>query len=135
MKNAPPDGSVLLVLLGAMQPSVIVSKGAFEPLRDLQPVTVLFSFPSVLAVPTASKIATVAELIESGKSKPTGLNFGSQGIGSPQHLLGALLQIQSNTAMIHVAYRGAAPMMSELLPEDWTLQSGFLDCAYPPSAH
>jgi len=86
----------------------------FDPVKDFQPVTPLFSFPSVLVVPDASPARNVKELVALAKTKAGGLNFGSQGVGSGGHILGEMLRLNSGAPFTHVPYRGAGPAVSDL---------------------
>jgi tripartite-type tricarboxylate transporter receptor subunit TctC len=86
----------------------------FDPIKDFQPVTPLFSFPSVLVVPSNSPARSVKELVELAKSKPGGLNYASQGVGSGGHILGEMLRLRSGAPLVHVPYRGAGPAVQDL---------------------
>jgi tripartite-type tricarboxylate transporter receptor subunit TctC len=87
----------------------------FDPIKDFQPITPLFSFPSVLVVPAASPARSVKELVELAKTKPDGLNYGSQGVGSGGHILGEMFRLKSGVRMVHVPYRGAGPAVNDLV--------------------
>jgi tripartite-type tricarboxylate transporter receptor subunit TctC len=71
-------------------------------------------FPSVLVVPAQSPARSVKELVELAKSKPGGLNFASQGVGSGGHILGEMLRLKSGAPFVHVPYRGAGPAVQDL---------------------
>jgi tripartite-type tricarboxylate transporter receptor subunit TctC len=87
----------------------------YDPLRDFKPVTTLFSFPSVLVVPANLEANSVAELIALAKSRPEGLAFGSQGMGSGGHLLGEMFATISGAKLVHVPYRGIAAAVVDLV--------------------
>ena len=87
----------------------------YDPLKDFTPVTVLFSYPSVLAVPASSPAKSLADLVALAKTKPGGVNYGSPGTGTVAHILGLMLQKATNTNMVHVPYRGGGPAMLDLL--------------------
>ncbi len=117
MKQATPDGyslflsnNGLFAILPALTPDV-----RFDPIKDFQPITPLFAFPSVLVVPASSPAKTVKELVELARSKTGGLNFGSQGVGSGGHILGEMLRLSSGAPFVHVPYRGAGPAVSDLV--------------------
>ncbi len=115
-KQAAADGYTLFLAnngLFAILPA-LTADFRFDPVKDFQPITPLFSFPSVLVVPTASPAKTVKELVELAKSKPTGLNYASQGVGSGGHILGEMLRLQTKAPFVHVPYRGAGPAVSDL---------------------
>ena len=67
------------------------------------------SFASVLVVPKDSPANSVFELVALAKSKPDGLTYASQGVGSGGHLLGEMFRVKAGVKMVHVPYRGGAP--------------------------
>jgi tripartite-type tricarboxylate transporter receptor subunit TctC len=111
VKQALPDGHTLFQANAgthaanvALYPSL-----AYDPVKDFRPITLMWSFPQVLAVPLDSPAKTLAELVAHAKSKPGGLSFASQGTGASGHLLGEMLKARSGAPMVHVPYRGAGP--------------------------
>ena len=71
--------------------------------------------PLVAVVPTSSPIKSMAELIAFAKSQPGGLTFGSGGVGTTPHMSGELLGLSAGIKMVHVAYKGEAPGVNDLL--------------------
>src|SRR5262245_17183954 len=116
VQNAPPDGYTLLVFSGS-QPATVPAVGSagYEPVKGFAPVTFLFNSVVVLAVPADSPAKTMAELHDLGRKKPGGLTFGTPGLGSPSHLLGAKLLLADKVPAETVHYRGGAPMMADLI--------------------
>jgi tripartite-type tricarboxylate transporter receptor subunit TctC len=116
-KQAQPDGYTLM--LAALSTHAInvslVPDLKYDPLKDFTPVTVLFGYPSVLAVPSSSPAKSLADLVALAKTKPGGVNFGSPGTGTVAHILGLMLQKATNSNMVHVPYRGGGPAMLDLL--------------------
>lgn len=111
VKNAPPDG--YLLMMGhtgthAINPSLYRDL-QFDPVRDFQPIAALIAFNNILVVPRASPAKSVGELMTLAKTKPDGLNYGSQGVGTGGHLLGELLAKHAGVKLVHVPYRGIAP--------------------------
>jgi tripartite-type tricarboxylate transporter receptor subunit TctC len=117
VKEAAPDGTTLFLAdLGSFGINVsLMSSLPYDPTRDFKPITTLFSFPSVLAVPAALEASSVAELIALSKKKPDGLAFGSQGPGSGGHLLAEMLAKTSGANLVHVPYRGVAAVVVDLV--------------------
>jgi tripartite-type tricarboxylate transporter receptor subunit TctC len=116
MKQATPDGYTLFLAnngLFAIMPAMTADI-RFDPVKDFQPVTNLFSFPSVLVVPAASPANSVKDLVGLARSKPGGLNYASQGVGSGGHVLGEMLRLASGAPFVHVPYRGAGPAVQDL---------------------
>jgi len=114
--KSPPDGyTVLITTHGfAISPS-LYRKLPFDAARDFAPVTQLTSSYVVLVTNPALPAASVPELIALAKSKPGAVNYGSTGIGAPPHLLGELFKITTGIDMVHVPYKGDAPLGQALL--------------------
>ena len=116
IKQTTPDGYTLFLAnngLFAIMPALSADI-RFDPIKDFQPITPLFSFPSVLVVPAASPARSAKELVELAKTKPGGLNYASQGVGSGGHILGEMFRLKSGVHMVHVPYRGAGPAVTDL---------------------
>ena len=115
IKNAPPDG--YLLMLGHTGTHAInttlYSDLKFDPVKDFAPITGLVTFNNILNVPAASPAKTVSELVAFAKTKPDGLSYGSQGVGTGGHLLGVLLAKRANIKLVHVPYRGIAPAVTD----------------------
>jgi tripartite-type tricarboxylate transporter receptor subunit TctC len=117
VKSAPADGHTLFVAateMFAVNPTLF-RKFSYDPLKDFQPVTALISSPLVLVVPKNSPVNAVADLVAASKKKDAGLNFASQGVGSIGHLLGELYRSRSGGDFHHVAYKGSAPALQDLM--------------------
>lgn len=118
VKNAPPDGTILLQTIGS---SMVIYphtyKGLrYKPLEDFIPVGLVATAPSVLVVANNVPAQTLAQAIQLIKSKnPSYSNFGSPGAGSIFHFTGVLLAQSLKTEFTHVAYRGSAPLMQDLI--------------------
>jgi tripartite-type tricarboxylate transporter receptor subunit TctC len=118
-KQARPDGYTLL-LADLTSHAVSVSMVAdlpYDPVKDFAPITLLWTFPSILAVPAGHPAGSIAELIDHARRKPGGLSYASQGPGSGGHILGAMLQRATGAPMTHVPYRGPAPALVDLVAE------------------
>lgn len=116
VQNATPDGYTLLVFSGSQHATVPASgNAAYEPVKGFAPVTFLFNSVVVLAVPADSPAKSIKELHELGRKKPGGLSFGTPGLGSPSHLLGAKILLADRVPFEAVHYRGGAPMMPDLI--------------------
>jgi len=103
-KNATPDGYTLMqVNLGSHAANTVLTQNLpYDPIKDFKPITQMWVFPSVLAVPAASPAHSVAELIALAKSRPNGITFASQGVGSGGHILGAMLRSTTGARLIHI---------------------------------
>lgn len=115
--KAAPDGYTLL--MGSVTEAAIVqglhSKMAYDPVKDLAPVTLVAITPLVLAIHPSTPAQSLQELIALAKAKPGQLTFGSTGNGSPHHLSGELLKTIARIDLVHVPYKGAAPAVADLL--------------------
>jgi tripartite-type tricarboxylate transporter receptor subunit TctC len=87
----------------------------FDTYRDLVPVTLLAQSPNVLVVHPSVPAKDFRELIAYAKANPDKLNFASPGDGSGAHLAGELLKIDAGIKATHVAYKGIAPAVNDLL--------------------
>jgi tripartite-type tricarboxylate transporter receptor subunit TctC len=111
VKQAQPDGYTLFQANSGthaanawLYPSL-----PYDPIKDFEPITLMWSFPQLLVVPADGPIKSVNDLAAYGKTKPGGLSYGSQGNGSGGHLLGAMFSRAVGAPMVHVPYRGAGP--------------------------
>jgi tripartite-type tricarboxylate transporter receptor subunit TctC len=116
-KRAPADGrTVILSNVGtdALNAS-LYEKLPYDSLKDFTTISLLWRFPSVLAVPSASEARSVKDLVKLARDTSGGLTYGSAGAGSGGHLLGEMFRIDSKAPMIHVPYRGMAPALTDLM--------------------
>ena len=115
--KAEPDGYTLLAGLTAnmaVNPSLFKHLG-YDPIRDFTPVGMMAEFPFVLVVSNDFPAKSVKELIALAQAKPGEINFASAGNGSGQHLSAELFKLMTNTNMMHVPYRGAAPAYGDVI--------------------
>jgi tripartite-type tricarboxylate transporter receptor subunit TctC len=117
VQNAAPDGHTVLIFSGSQHVAVpaMAATAPYEPLKGFAPITLLFHLATLVAVPTDLPAKNLAELWALGKKKPGGLTFGSPGVGTPSHMLAALLGRATNTPMQFAHYRGGGPMMADLI--------------------
>lgn len=113
-----PDGYTLL--LGALTSHSInsvlmASTAGFTMDKSFAPVSVVGRVPLVVTVGPSVKAATLGEFIALAKSKPGGLNYGSSGNGSPQHLAAELFKRQADVNIVHVPYKGSSPALNDLM--------------------
>ena len=115
--KAKPDGYTLL--MGAVHHTIapsVYKKLPYDFQKDLTPITVVAMVPNVLSVNAALTPArSVAELVALAKASPGALSFGSNGNGTAQHLIGTLFQSSTGTTLLHVPYKGSAPLTTDLL--------------------
>src|SRR5262252_26248 len=114
--KAPGDGCTLLITTQgfAISPG-LYKKLPFDAVRDFAPVTQLTSSFLVLVCTPDLPAKSIRELIALAKSKPGTINYGSTGTGAPPHLLGELLNSTAGIDLLHVPYKGDAPLTQALL--------------------
>jgi tripartite-type tricarboxylate transporter receptor subunit TctC len=121
--KAKPDGYTLL--MGAVHHTIapsVYKKLPYDFQKDLAPITTVAMVPNVLSVNAAQTPArNVAELVAMAKAKPGSLSYGSNGNGTAQHLIGTLFQLQTGTTLLHVPYKGSAPLTTDLLAGQVTM--------------
>lgn len=116
LAKAAPDGYTL----GSIGVSNAINATLYRALsfdfqQDIAAVAGLVNFPLVIEVNPAVPASTIAELIAHAKSNPGRLSLGSFGTGTISHLAGDLLKAKAGIEVLHVPYRGAAPMLTDLL--------------------
>jgi tripartite-type tricarboxylate transporter receptor subunit TctC len=114
--NSPPDGYTLL-LFGSTQAinATLYEKLPFNFLRDIAPVTGLVTMPMVLEVNPQVPVKTVAEFIAYAKANPGKVTVASFGAGTISHLAIELFKSMTGVELVHVPYRGGAPLVTDLL--------------------
>jgi tripartite-type tricarboxylate transporter receptor subunit TctC len=114
--RAAPDGYTLLVVSSSNTiNATLYDKLNFVFLRDIAAVAGIISLPFVMVVNPSAPAKTVPEFIAHAKANPGKISFGSPGIGTPGHVSGELFKIMTGVEMIHVPYRGGAPVITDLL--------------------
>jgi tripartite-type tricarboxylate transporter receptor subunit TctC len=93
----------------------IYKKLNYDSLKDFTPLSIAVKAPLVLVVRADSSFKTAQELIAYAKAHPDGLNYGSAGVGSSQHMAGELMNYMAGVKITHVPYRGGEPAMTDLL--------------------
>ena len=114
--KAPADGHTLL--MGAVHHTVATSvyktlRYSFE--KDFAPITTVALVPNVMTVSAKSPYNSVKDVITAAKAAPEKLAYGSNGNGTAQHMIGTQFQIESGTKVLHVPYKGSAPLTTDLL--------------------
>jgi tripartite-type tricarboxylate transporter receptor subunit TctC len=119
MKGAPTDGSMLLQTPASMLMIYphIYKKLAYDAFADVTAVTMACTFDFALAVGPAvpASVKTVPEFLAWCKANPGSANFGSPAAGSVPHFIGVLLGQSAGVELKHVAYRGSAPAVQDLV--------------------
>src|SRR6201995_1304834 len=124
--KAAADGYTIgIVSASAIVISPSMEKIAYDPIKDLQPITLVATVPEMLVVAKDVPAKNMSELVALAKAQPGKLNFASAGGGGLPHLAGGLFKLAAKVDIVHVPYRGAAPAINDLLGQQ--VQMTFLD--------
>ena len=115
--SAAPDGYTLFLgSLGNLAHNPALKENLpYQPVRDFAPVTLLATSPLLLAVNPAVPAKSVKELIALAKGNPGKLNYASAGGGSSLHMTAELFKHATGTDILHVAYKGTGPAITDLV--------------------
>jgi tripartite-type tricarboxylate transporter receptor subunit TctC len=114
--KAAPDGYTMFMATVAhtMAPGIYKSL-PYDFEKDFAPITVVAFVPNIVIVHPAVPAKTIGELLVYIRTHPGKVNYGSAGIGSTEHMSGELLSAMAKLKMVHVPYKGGAPMMTDLI--------------------
>jgi tripartite-type tricarboxylate transporter receptor subunit TctC len=114
--KSKPDGYTLL--MGAVHHTIapsVFKKLPYDLQKDFAPVTTVAMVPNVLTVSAANPAKTVAELVAQAKAAPGKLNYGSNGNGTAQHLIGTQFESANGIEIAHIPYKGSGPLVTDLI--------------------
>lgn len=116
-KNAAPDGYTLLLVTATNFASLpaLARKLPYDPPKDFIAISRIAWVANVVTVNAKLGVNSVADLVSLAKAKPSQLNYGSAGNGSPAHLAGAMLNVLAGINTLHVPYKGAAPALTDMI--------------------
>jgi tripartite-type tricarboxylate transporter receptor subunit TctC len=115
--RALPDGYTLLLggNSGLVINPIATTRPLYDPMKSFDPIVVIGTNPTVIEVHPSLPIKNLKELIAYAKANPGKLSYGSSGVGTPNHLLGELFKMLTETDIAHVPYRGAGLAMTDLI--------------------
>lgn len=115
--KARPDGYTLLMTTTAIYAILpnLRKNLPYDPVKDFVPISRIATASNVLVVNSALPVKNVSELVKLAKEKPDTLNYGSAGVGTPAHLAGEMLNLLADIKVTHVAYKGAAPALQDVI--------------------
>jgi len=115
--KAKADGYTILLSTIASHGfnSVLYSSLNYKPIEDFAPIGMISTSPGTLLVPANSPYKTVRDLVDAAKAQPGTLNYGSAGVGSSQHLAGAMFRKLAGIDVAHIPFKGTAPAMTDLM--------------------
>jgi len=115
--RSDPDGYTLLIAsLPLAVNRFIYPPLGYDSVTDFAPVSLICTYPNVMAVPNSSPAKSVREFIDHANANRGRITFASSGIGTSPHLSGELFKRMAGIEMTHVPYRGVAPAMNDLIP-------------------
>ena len=114
--NSPPDGYTLLWHgLSSVVNTSLFTNLPFDIQRDIDPAAGVVSYPMIMVAHPSVPAKSVAELIAHAKANPGKVTMASFGTGSASHLAGELFKFMAGIDMVHIPYRGGAPMTTDLI--------------------
>lgn len=114
--HATPDGyTILFVAPSAAINATLYEKLNFNFMRDMTPIAGIMRIPNVMVVNPSVPAKTVPEFIAYAKANPGKVNVASPGVGTSVHLSAELFKIMTGVEMVHVAYKGSAPSLTDLI--------------------
>ena len=128
--KSPPNGyTILLGSIANAISAVLYTKLNYDLARDLAPITLLATTPSVLVVYPTLPVKSARELVALAKARPGELAYASSGSGTPNHLAAELFSYMTNIRMVHIPYKGGGPSVIALLSGEAPLSFASLPSA------
>jgi tripartite-type tricarboxylate transporter receptor subunit TctC len=128
LTQSNPDGYTLLLYGAAVWLEPYLRESVpYDPVKDLAPVSLFAISPNVLVTSPDFSATSLEGLLAMAKANPGGLSYGTSGVGSANHLAGALLELLANVKLKHVPYKGTAPAIVDVL-------GGRISMSFPSAA-
>src|SRR5262245_42117486 len=116
LARAAPDGhTMMLVDVAHGANPALNDKMPYDTLKDLAAVSLVLRVPMFLLVNPSFPAQSVKELVAAAKASPGKYNYGSAGTGSTMYLIAELFKAQAGVNLVHVAYKGGAPALSDVM--------------------
>jgi tripartite-type tricarboxylate transporter receptor subunit TctC len=115
--RSAPDGYTLLISSNTTFTVNAALKHSlpYDPQKDFESIGIIGSSPLVLLAHPKLAAQSVKDVVELSKRTPKGLDFGSFGVGTTAHLAGEMFKVMTGANITHVAYKGSAPAMTDLM--------------------
>ncbi len=114
--RAAPDGNTLLVTVNTLVMNrALFPKLTFDPLKDLEPISLTSWGQLILVASKASGIQSAQDFLAQARARPGALNYASPGSGTPHHLAMELVKSQARVFVTHIPYRGTGPALADIL--------------------
>ena len=113
--RAAPDGYTMCLVSASYAANPALYRLPYDPVNGIAPISLLAVGPLIVVASPSLKANDLKELIALARAKPDSITYGSTGVGSLAHLVGALLDQRTGVRMVHVPYKGAGPGLTDLL--------------------
>ena len=113
--RANPDGYTLLFVSASYTALPALYKLSFDPVKDVVPVSMMATGPSIVVIHPSVPVRNIRELISYARANPGTINYGSGGQGSHTHLIIELFKLMAGIEMTHVPYKGSGPAVTDLI--------------------
>ena len=113
--RAPADGYTILQTTNGHTIQPHLRKQSWDPIKDFAPITVVASYPLLIAVHPSVPANNLRELVQYAKANPGKLTYGSSGNGGPLHIGAEIFKRTAGVDILHVPYKGNAPMTLAVL--------------------
>ena len=114
-KSAPDGYTLQLATPGSYTIAPSLRKLPYDPVKDIQPVCMLATYPNLIVASTASGITSLADLVAKAKADPSRFNFASSGNGTTPHLAFEYFNMVAGVKITHIPYKGNGPAIADLL--------------------
>lgn len=114
-RSAPDGYTILLASASLAINKSLIKSTPFDPEKDFTPISLVAMVPSVLLVPASLPVRTLDELVRLAKENAGSVNYGSNGVGTTQHLAAVMLGLRTGAQLTHVPYKGADGLMPDLI--------------------
>ena len=111
---------------------LLYKKLPYDPVKDFRVLALITDLPVIMEVHPSVPAKTVAEFVAYAKQNPGKLNFGSAGTGGTTHLAGEMFSQMAGVNMVHIAYKGAGPALTDLISGNIQLMFDTVGTALPP---
>jgi tripartite-type tricarboxylate transporter receptor subunit TctC len=129
--SARPDGYTLLAVPISHAANVSLAKLSFDPVADFAPIVHIASAPNVVLVHPSLPVKSIREFVRLARSQPGQLAYASGGSGSSTHLAAELFKMLAKTDLLHVAYKGGGPALTDLIAGHVSMYIGSLPASMP----
>ena len=113
--RSAPDGYTFLFTLSSHTINPLLYKLSYDVERDFASVSLIVSVPQLLAVNPATPFKSINDVVAAAKAQPGKLSFASAGNGTPSHIAGELLKLNTGIDLVHVPYKGGGPAVTDTL--------------------